>query len=242
YRQPAKGNPRKQHRIDHEEQRHPEPGGGLIDGHQRVEINGHHVAVCQRENQNHKAQRHQHQPADNAFTHGIFHSCCASVNPPDDLGVQPPLSRSRISLPALNWGTYFSSTSTCSPVRGLRPTLAGRFLTEKAPKPRNSTRSPRASASPISSRMALTMFSTSRWNRCGFSAASFSMSSDLIMSGRTPPGQAANGFSGIENLPGRRVPKRDQPVKREALPSGIGQSDRDRAEQKVEPAARPAWR
>ena len=58
--------------------------------------------------------------------------------------------------------SYFFSTETCSPVRGLRPVRAGRCLTEKAPKPRNSTRSPRASAAVISLRMALTMFSTSR--------------------------------------------------------------------------------
>ena len=45
---------------------------------------------------------------------------------------------------------------------GLPPVRAGRFLTEKAPNPRSSTRSPRAIAATISSRMALTMFSTSR--------------------------------------------------------------------------------
>jgi len=48
-------------------------------------------------------------------------------------------------------------------IRGLRPARAGRCLTEKAPKPRSSTRSPRASAATISSRIAFTMFSTSRW-------------------------------------------------------------------------------
>ena len=72
-------------------------------------------------------------------------------------------SRSRISLPALKNGTYFSVTGTLVPVRGLRPTRAGRFFTENAPKPRSSTRSPRDSAAAISSRMALTMCSTSRW-------------------------------------------------------------------------------
>ena len=35
-------------------------------------------------------------------------------------------------------------TGTLSPVRGLRPVRAWRCLVEKAPKPRNSTRSPRA--------------------------------------------------------------------------------------------------
>ena len=46
----------------------------------------------------------------------------------------------------------FSATETLSPVRGLRPTRASRRLTENAPKPRNSTRSPRASAAAISSK------------------------------------------------------------------------------------------
>src|SRR5216684_7780234 len=71
--------------------------------------------------------------------------------------------RSRISLPVLKNGTDFWSTATCAPVLGLRPARARRFLTEKAPKPRNSTRSPRASAATISPRIALTIFSTSRW-------------------------------------------------------------------------------
>src|SRR5262249_46055352 len=72
-------------------------------------------------------------------------------------------SRSRISLPVLKNGTLFWSTGTWAPVRGLRPARAGRCLTEKAPKPRSSTRSPRAKAATISSRIALTMFSTSLW-------------------------------------------------------------------------------
>ena len=41
-------------------------------------------------------------------------------------------------------------------------------LTANTPKPRSSTRSPRASAVVIVSKMALTIFSTSRWYRCGF--------------------------------------------------------------------------
>src|SRR6266545_623626 len=72
------------------------------------------------------------------------------------------LRRSRISLPGLKNGTDFFSTETWAPVRGLRPVRAGRFFTEKAPKPRSSTRSPRAIAATISLRIALTMFSTSR--------------------------------------------------------------------------------
>ena len=85
-----------------------------------------------------------------------------------------------MSFPVLKNGTYFSETITCSPVRGLRPVRAGRFFTENAPKPRSSTRSPRDSAATTSSRMAFTMCSTSRWNRCGLRAAMRSMSSDLI--------------------------------------------------------------
>src|SRR5580693_10275237 len=73
------------------------------------------------------------------------------------------LSRSRISLPVLKNGTHFWSTATWAPVRGLRPVRAGRCFTENAPKPRSSTRSPRAIAAIISLRMALTIFSTSRW-------------------------------------------------------------------------------
>jgi hypothetical protein len=55
-----------------------------------------------------------------------------------------PFNRSLRSLPALKNGTCFSSTSTLSPVRGLRPMRASRFFTENAPKPRSSTRFPLA--------------------------------------------------------------------------------------------------
>ena len=65
-------------------------------------------------------------------------------------GASVLFSRSRISLPVLKNGTDFCATETCAPVRGLRPVRAGRFFTENAPKPRNSTRSPRASAAAIS--------------------------------------------------------------------------------------------
>jgi hypothetical protein len=43
-------------------------------------------------------------------------------------------------------GRNFLSTETWAPVRGLRPMRAERCLTENAPKPRSSARSPRASA------------------------------------------------------------------------------------------------
>lgn len=69
--------------------------------------------------------------------------------------------RSRKSLPALKKGTHFSATATASPVLGLRPILGGRILAEKAPNPLNSTRSPRPSASVISSSIVFTTRSTS---------------------------------------------------------------------------------
>src|ERR1700692_3698983 len=89
-----------------------------------------------------------------------------------NLGQPSPgrLRRSRISLPVLKNGTHFLSTATWAPVRGLRPVGAGRCFTEKAPKPRSSTRSPRDIAATISPRIALTMFSTSRWYKWGFCA------------------------------------------------------------------------
>jgi formylglycine-generating enzyme required for sulfatase activity len=55
-------------------------------------------------------------------------------------------SRARISLPALKYGQAFFSTATARPVRGFRAVRARRLLTENMPKPRISTRSPRASA------------------------------------------------------------------------------------------------
>ena len=64
---------------------------------------------------------------------------------------------------ALDWLAAEKHVPVNTPVRGLRPVRAGRCLTEKAPKPRNSTRSPLAMAAVISPRIALTMFSTSRW-------------------------------------------------------------------------------
>src|ERR1019366_251833 len=98
------------------------------------------------------------------------------------------LTRSRNSLPALKNGTDFSSTGTASPVRGLRPVLASRRLTVNAPNPRSSTRAPRANAAVISSNMVLTMVSTSAPRKCGLSAASPAISSDLVTPG-TPVGR-----------------------------------------------------
>src|SRR5579884_4089641 len=72
------------------------------------------------------------------------------------------LRRSRNCLPVLKNGMCFSATLTLSPVRGLRPMRASRRLTENAPNPRSSTRSPRDSAAAISSKIAVTTTSTSR--------------------------------------------------------------------------------
>ena len=50
------------------------------------------------------------------------------------------LTRSSISLPGLKVTTYFSATSTRSPVRGLRALRAARFFTSNTPKFLNSMR------------------------------------------------------------------------------------------------------
>jgi len=68
-----------------------------------------------------------------------------------DLGIRSPVSQQ-----------IATGTGTDSPVRGFRPIRASRCFTEKAPKPRSSTRSPRASAAVISSKSVETMRSTSR--------------------------------------------------------------------------------
>jgi hypothetical protein len=72
------------------------------------------------------------------------------------------LSRARISFPVLKKGRALFATATAAPVRGLRPVRASRSLTEKAPNPRSSTRSPRRRAWTISSNITLTIFSMSR--------------------------------------------------------------------------------
>jgi hypothetical protein len=56
----------------------------------------------------------------------------------------------------LKYGTVFSSTWTVSWVRGLRPIRALRRLIVKAPNPRSSTRSPRARAAVIWSKIVAT--------------------------------------------------------------------------------------
>src|SRR4051794_40477651 len=113
--------------------------------------------------------------------------------------VAEPLSLRCMSLLGLNASKSFSGTTTALRLRGFRAVRADRFFAVNIPKPRNSTRSPRASAAVIVSSMASTMASASRLYRCGFSAASFATSSDLIIraqafgsSGRRE--QAPDGF------------------------------------------------
>ena len=84
----------------------------------------------------------------------------------------------------LRAGMNFSDTETAAPVRGLRPMRAPRCLTEKAPKPRSSTRSPRDSASPTSSKTVVTILSTSRCVRWLFCSAMRWINSDFVMAPR----------------------------------------------------------
>ena len=90
------------------------------------------------------------------------------------------LRRTRMSFPVLNAGTTFFGTDMSFPVRGFRPVRARRTLTENAPNPRSSTRSPRAIAETTQSRIASTIFSTSRRYKWGYWFAIRSISSDLI--------------------------------------------------------------
>ena len=64
------------------------------------------------------------------------------------------LSRWRIIDPVLKVGMAFWPTEMASPVRGLRAARASRLLTANTPKSRSSTRSPRASAAVMVSKMA----------------------------------------------------------------------------------------
>src|ERR1700720_637206 len=140
---------------DQNEQRQVERGRRMLRA-ERVERHRHDLTVGHREGDD-DGERYEDDGRDDLAQHASRRS---------RLAAQPGferLSRSRISLPVLKNGTHFWSTATWAPVRGLRPVRAGRCFTENAPKPRSSTRSPRAIAAMISLRMALTMFSTSRW-------------------------------------------------------------------------------
>jgi hypothetical protein len=92
----------------------------------------------------------------------------------------PAYTRRRRSLPPLKKAVDVPSTETDPPFLGLRPTCASQRLTVKAPKPRRSTRSPRASADAIVLKMVATTVSTSRPRRCGFAAEISAMSPDLV--------------------------------------------------------------
>src|SRR5580704_4243873 len=126
---------------------------GLIE---RIKRDSDDLAVGDRKGDQNQREQDQNQRREGLADHGQAAKCWFVYG-------TGRLSRSRISLPVLKNGTDFWSTETWAPVRGLRPERAGRCFTENAPKPRSSTRSPRAMAAMISPRMALTMVSTSRW-------------------------------------------------------------------------------
>src|ERR1700686_992919 len=151
------------HRDDDDEQRQRD-AGRWIAGVERIERHRHQMTIGDREDDKDQAQRNQHQRREE-FSHDHLSRYWRQYQLYAPASGAPPsrFRRSRISLPVLKNGTLFWSTGTCAPVRGLRPARAGRCFTEKAPKPRSSTRSPRAKAATISSRIAFTMFSTSRW-------------------------------------------------------------------------------
>lgn len=66
------------------------------------------------------------------------------------------LTVSLSALPALNAGVFEAAISMLSPVLGLRPCRAARVLAVKLPKPAMETCSPRASASAMAAKTALT--------------------------------------------------------------------------------------
>ena len=68
-----------------------------------------------------------------------------------------------------------------SPVRGLRPGLAGRFLTEKVPNPAMATASSWARPSPMAVKTALTRLSAAAFDNDDCAATRKTMS-DLFMS------------------------------------------------------------
>src|ERR1700704_1600979 len=150
-------------RHDDEAERHQDDGGDDLANHGRASLEG-----CTAEELPETRKRHHtgRRPSRARFAGRLTMTVASSrsIAPNSNRTYAPSdrLRRSRISLPVLKKGTYFWSTETSAPVRGLRPVRAGRFFTEKAPKPRSSTRSPRAMAAMISPRIAFTIFSTSR--------------------------------------------------------------------------------
>ena len=97
------------------------------------------------------------------------------------------LSWSRISLPARKYGTYLPGTLTASPVRGLRPSRAGRYFTEKLPNQRTSTRIPRLRAQTIDRKTMLTASSALRPESIGWRPKTREINSDFVKARiRTP--------------------------------------------------------
>jgi hypothetical protein len=142
-------------------------------------------------------RRHQARETTDRYARRARPSCGSVIN------------RSRNSLPGLKKGIALSGTTTCCPVRGLRPGRLDRCLAEKTPNPRSSMRSPLASPATISSRIASTIFNTSDRYSVGLRSAIRSTSSDLItgypkLSANSPPSQfQAVGSWSIPDIPKR---------------------------------------
>ena len=86
------------------------------------------------------------------------------------------------ALPALNAGTFIALICIGSPVFGLRPILAARFLTLKEPKPTNTTESLRLSELVIASIVAFKTRPAAAFESSVDSAIA-SISSDLFTMG-----------------------------------------------------------
>src|SRR5690606_17138687 len=129
-------------------------------GQDRIEVHLDRRPIENRENDQDCEQKNAEQNAQEAHDGASFAYSTSAVC------LDGRFSFWRNSLPVLKKGTNFSATSTAAPVRGLRPVREGRRFTENAPKPRNSTRSPRDRALAISSKIVPTMRSISRWVRC----------------------------------------------------------------------------
>lgn len=85
-------------------------------------------------------------------------------------GDNQPLTFCLNTLPALNTGTCAAGIFNGSPVEGLRPVRALRFLASKEPKPINTTLSPAATAPMMTSTVALNIASASFFVTPVFSA------------------------------------------------------------------------
>src|SRR5690606_31315928 len=120
---------------------------------ERIERERHRLPIRHRQNDQHDADRDEHEDVDYSLDHGVTLSvargagrapyrCSTQLRAQNRFtllleplqsswSAWPGLRRSRSSLPVLKNGTHCSSTKTASPVRGLRPEREGRFLTEK---------------------------------------------------------------------------------------------------------------